>query len=146
MKIDKVTRPSVDTKLSAVTVEAKDKVIFQEMMSEKRDKGQLDKLEEMLSKIDKKGKDLSEKQTIANLLDYKKMVKEFVADAVEYGLKLEKQGGFRRGGRSRVFKLVKKVDEKLLNLTDEIISKEKKGLDILKCVGEIQGMLLNIYA
>lgn len=146
MKIDKVTRPSVDTKVSAVNVEAKDKVIFQEMMSEKRDKGQLDKLEEMLSKIDKKGKDLSEKQTIANLLDYKKMVKEFVADAVEYGLKLEKQGGFRRGGRSRVFKLVKKIDEKLLNLTDEVISKEKKGLDILKCVGEIQGMLINIYA
>ena len=45
-----------------------------------------------------------------------------------------------------MFKIVKVIDEKLLDLTDEIIAKEKKGLDILKCVGEIQGLLVNIYA
>lgn len=146
MKVNKIARPNMEKVAPSGPVEHKDKIIFQEMMNEKRDQNQLSKLEEMLAKIDAQGKSLSEKQTISNLMEYKKMVKDFVGEAVEYGLKLEKQGGFRRGGRSRMFKIVKVIDEKLLDLTDEIIAKEKKGLDILKCVGEIQGLLVNIYA
>lgn len=146
MKINKV-KPSSDTSNSqkASEISAGDSIVFQEMMNQKRDDRKNERFNELLDHIDKQGKKLAEKQTIANLIDYKKMVKEFVSEAVDHGLKLEKQGGFRRGGRSKIFKIVKKIDEKLLDLTDEIIGNEKKGLDILSCVGEVQGLLINIY-
>ncbi|MCT4663291.1 MAG: YaaR family protein [Tissierellales bacterium] len=146
MKIDKIKPSSgVSSNQKAGEIKSGDSVVFQEMMNQKREDRQNERFNELLDHIDKQGKKLAEKQTIANLIDYKKMVKEFVSEAVDHGLKLEKQGGFRRGGRSKIFKIVKKIDEKLLDLTDEILDNEKKGLDVLSCVGEIQGLLINIY-
>lgn len=146
MKINKVNKPSMNGTSKANGPNMSEQVKFQEMMNEKRDKNQSERFTQMLDKVEKQGKKLAEKQTVANLLEYKKMVKEFVNEAVDNGLKLEKQGGFRRGGKSKIFKIIKKIDEKLLEITDEIISTEKKGIDILSSVGEVQGMLVNIYA
>jgi len=146
MKINKVNKPSINGTSKANGPNMSEQVKFQEMMNEKRDKNQSERFTQMLDKVEKQGKKLAEKQTVANLLEYKKMVKEFVNEAVDHGLKLEKQGGFRRGGKSKIFKIIKKIDEKLLEITDEIISTEKKGIDILSSVGEVQGMLVNIYA
>lgn len=146
MKINKVNKPSMNGTSKANGPNMSEQVKFQEMMNEKRDKNQSERFTQMLDKVEKQGKKLAEKQTVANLLEYKKMVKEFVNEAVDHGLKLEKQGGFRRGGKSKIFKIIKKIDEKLLEITDEIISTEKKGIDILSSVGEVQGMLVNIYA
>ncbi len=131
-------KPKFDTSLEETS--------FKELISQKRDQKTVDRLNSMLKGIKDQGKLLSEKRTVDNLMKYKKMVSEFMNEAVEYGLKLDKQGGFRRGGRSRILKIVSKVDEKLLEVTDAVIDDEKKGLNILKLVGEIEGLLLNIYA
>ncbi|MBS7683858.1 YaaR family protein, partial [Vibrio cholerae] len=76
---------------------------------------------------------------------YKKMVKDFMDEAVNNALKLEEQSGFNRRGRTKVYKIVKEVDKKLVELTNTLLDKEKNGLDILQSVGEIQGLLINIY-
>lgn len=146
MKINKINKPEINGTSKASSANMSEQVIFQEMMNEKRNDQQSQRFKQMLDKVEKQGKNLAEKQTVANLLEYKKMVKEFLGEAVDHGLKLEKQGGFRRGGKSKIFKIVKKIDEKLLDLTNEIISTEKKGIDMLSYVGEIQGLLVNIYA
>jgi len=44
-----------------------------------------------------------------------------------------------------VYKLVKEVDTKLVDLTNDILQKEKDSLNLLKRVGEIQGLLINMY-
>ncbi|MES9803355.1 DUF327 family protein, partial [Priestia megaterium] len=41
--------------------------------------------------------------------------------------------------------LVKEVDTKLVDLTNDILQKEKDSLNLLKRVGEIQGLLINMY-
>jgi uncharacterized protein YaaR (DUF327 family) len=40
---------------------------------------------------------------------------------------------------------VKEVDTKLVDLTNDILQKEKNSLNLLKRVGEIQGLLINMY-
>ena len=47
--------------------------------------------------------------------------------------------------RLKVYKLVKEVDTKLVDLTNDILQKEKDSLNLLKRVGEIQGLLINMY-
>ena len=60
-------------------------------------------------------------------------------------LELTEHRGFNQRGSTKVYKLVKEVDKKLIDLTNEVLDKEKKGLDILGLVGEIKGMLINLY-
>lgn len=33
-----------------------------------------------------------------------------------------------------------------MNLTDQLLDQEKDSLDLLKVIGEIKGLLVNIYA
>lgn len=73
------------------------------------------------------------------------MVKGFVEEAVNFGLRIEERRGLSRSTRSKVLRVVSAVDEKLLELTDIIIAQEESKLNILKKVGEIQGLLVNLY-
>ena len=145
MKVNRVERSKVEN-IKQNKTDTYSEVSFKELMSDKRESKAQERLNNMFEDIKEQGKVLSEKKTVDNLMKYKKMVKDFLNEAVEYGLKLEKRGGFRRGGRSRILKLISQVDKKLLEVTDAVINDEKKSLNILKLVGEIEGLLINIYA
>ncbi|WP_062046437.1 YaaR family protein [Bacillus sp. JCM 19034] len=121
-------------------------VSFKEVIGKQRNEKAYEKLSAFMQKIDDQGKVLAEKRTVDELRKYKKLVKEFMEDAVEFGLSLEERRGFNRRGRTKIYKIVKEVDRKLLDLTDTVLNKQKKGLEILNMVGEIKGLLVNIYA
>ncbi|GAE30784.1 YaaR family protein [Halalkalibacter hemicellulosilyticus] len=121
-------------------------VSFKEVIGKQRNEKAYARLSALMQKIDDQGKVLSETRTVDELRKYKKLVKEFMEDAVEFGLSLEERRGFNRRGRTKIYKIVKEVDRKLLDLTDAVLDKQKKGLDILNMVGEIKGLLVNIYA
>ena len=120
-------------------------VSFTEVMGKKREEVLYAKMTKMMQDIEDQGKILSTSQTVEDLKKYKKLVKEFLDDAVNNGLKLEEQRGFNRRGRTKVYKIVKEVDSKLIDLTNAVLDKEKNGLKILNMVGEIQGLIINMY-
>ncbi|OAH54602.1 hypothetical protein AWH48_08400 [Domibacillus aminovorans] len=124
---------------------AKASVSFTDVISNKRQNVALEKMTGMMKEIETQGEKLAEHRTIDDLRKYKKMVKEFMEEAVNSGLQLEEQRGFNRRGRTKVYKIVKEVDSRLTQLANEVINKEKSHLDILGKVGEIQGLLINIY-
>jgi uncharacterized protein len=120
-------------------------ISFTEVMGSKRQNLVYEKMTQMVRDIEDQGKVLAESRTIDDLKKYKKLVKQFMDDAVKNGLELEDQRGFNRRGRTKVYKIVKEVDKKLIDLTNAVLEKEKNGLNILSLVGEIKGMLVNIY-
>lgn len=124
---------------------AKASVAFTDVIASKRQNAALDKMNGMMKDIETQGEKLAEHRTIDDLRKYKKMVKEFMEEAVNSGLQLEEQRGFNRRGRTKVYKIVKEVDSRLTQLANDVINKEKSQLDILGKVGEIQGLLINIY-
>ena len=124
----------------------KDSISFMSVMGQKRDEVQVEKMNKMLQDIDKQGRKLSESQTVENLRKYKKLVKQFLEDAVQNGLELSEERGFNSRGSIKVYRLVKEVDKKLIDLTNEVLAKEKEGLHTLSLIGEIKGMLVNIYS
>ena len=145
MDVQKVGRASLNrTTQQNSGTEAK--VSFQEVMQKGKDNHAYERLNNLMMKIDDQGKTLSESRTVEELRKYKQLVKEFMDDAVKLGLSLEERKGFNRRGRTKVYKIVREVDQKLLNLTDAVLKQEKKGLDILNMVGEIKGLLINVYA
>ena len=120
-------------------------ISFTEVMGKKREEVLYAKMTKMMQDIEDQGKILSKSQTVEDLKKYKKLVKEFMEDAVNNGLKLEEQRGFNRRGRTKVYKIVKEVDNKLIDLTNAVLDKEKNGLNILNLVGEIKGLIINMY-
>ena len=114
-------------------------------MGKKRNETTYDRLTKKVAEIETQGKKLADTHSVENLRKYKKMVKDFMEDAIKNGLELTEHRGFNQRGSTKVYKLVKEVDKKLIDLTNEVLDKEKKGLGILDLVGEIKGMLINLY-
>ena len=120
-------------------------ISFQEVIGKQRQNALYDKMTQWVKDIEDQGKVLSENRTVDNLRKYKKMVKDFMDEAVANGLQLEEQRGFNRRGRTKIYKIVKEVDKALIDLTNITLDKERSTLDILAKCGEIKGLLVNVY-
>lgn len=122
------------------------RVLFREILDDANDderRRQL--LQSLLDDVDNKGRELVENRTVESLFTYKQMVKSFIEEAVDYGLKLAEKRGYGRAGRNKILRSVENIDEKLLQLTDLVLQKETKHINILGKVGEIKGLLVNLY-
>lgn len=56
-----------------------------------------------------------------------------------------KESLFGKKGRHKIFGIVKKIDEKMDLLTQEIIKKEADNIKVLSYVGEIKGLLIDLF-
>jgi uncharacterized protein YaaR (DUF327 family) len=112
------------------------------MMSRSQSKLQL---EALMSHLERQGQVLIQSRTIEHLRDYKKVVEEFVREAVSSGLQLSEKQSYHPNGHMKTHQIVEKVDEKLLELHDEVMNKEESGLEVLRLVGEVKGLLINLY-
>lgn len=144
MDVQKIGKTDLNTIKSKKSGPA-ESISFQEVMGKNRQEMVHEKLTKLVREIEDQGKVLSESRTVDELRKYKKMVKEFMDEAVQNGLQLEERRGFNRRGRTKIYKIVREVDKKLVDLTNAVLDKEKKSLDILSMVGEIKGLLINIY-
>lgn len=120
------------------------RVRFTEVLAEKDYDSQKRALEQALADIDKKGKAFVEERTVENLYAYKEMIREFIEEVLEKGLELKERRGFSRTGRTKVLRTVSEIDKKLIDLTNIILRREKRELNLLKRVGEIQGLLVDL--
>jgi uncharacterized protein len=123
-----------------------EKTSFSEVMAKGREEKTIDRLRELVSKIEDQGAILAESRTVEDLRKYKQLVKDFMDDAIKSGLQLEDRRGFSRRGKSKIYKIVEQVDTKIIELTDAVLVQQKSSLEILDLVGEIKGLLVNVYA
>lgn len=144
MKVNRVT--GAQSKLKKTNkVQTNSGISFSQMLGDKEDDNTREELYERMEDIKNKGRELGDRKTVELLIEYKKMIKGFVEDAVEFGLRVEERRGLSRRGRSKVLKVVSTIDEKLLDLTNEILNKEKKQIKVLEKIGQIQGLLINLF-
>lgn len=144
MEVQRVTKASV-SRLGYKEPAAKDSISFDSVMDKKQSDMTLDSLNKKMREIESHGEKLIQSQTIDNLRKYKKLVKDFLNDAVKNGMQLKEERGFNQYGSSKVYKLVKQVDKKLNDITDTVLDQGNKGLDLLGLVGEVKGLLINLY-
>lgn len=118
---------------------------FANVMRNSQAKLQLDSLNQLMDRIDLQGQRLARQRTIENLIDYKNSVKQFVSESLSYGLQLSEKQSFHPNGGMKSHQLVEVIDEKLLAINDEVLDNEKEGIDVLQLVGEVKGLLVNLY-
>lgn len=144
MEVNKISRAGLE-QVKGKQTGTTEKVSFSAIMSRQRDQLTYERLTQLMQKIEDQGKVLAESRTVEELRKYKALVKEFMDEAVQNGLSLEERRGFNRRGRTKIYKIVTEVDKKLLELTDAVLKQEEQGLKILDLVGEIKGLLVNLY-
>ncbi|MBO8172653.1 MAG: YaaR family protein [Bacillaceae bacterium] len=147
MKIGKTNQPHFDRMAQAGRQNriSSEKASFAEFLKGQNGRMDQEHLTRLLQEIELQGQRLARSRTLRDLYQYKSLVKRFVEEAVKYGVAVDERKGNGRRGRSRVYRVIKQVDQKLLELTDAILEKEQSGIEILDRIGEIRGMLINLY-
>ncbi|MCR4435010.1 MAG: YaaR family protein [Clostridiales bacterium] len=103
-----------------------------------------EKASELVDLISRQGEKLSKKMDIRELKLYKSLIAEFLGLAVGNSYKFSKQNFLDRRGRHRVYAIIKKINEQLDLLTQDVLSEEKDNIGILKRLDDIRGLILDL--
>ena len=91
------------------------------------------------------GDKLAKHRDIKDMKKYRGLVKEFMNEIVNRSHAFSRENFLDKRGRHRVYGIVRLVDEKLDELAQELVKDEKDNLGILNMIGEIRGLLLDIF-
>lgn len=101
-------------------------------------------LKEMAKQIEKQGEKLAKHVDIAELKVYKRMIQEFLNEAVRASTRFSKESFLDRRGRHRVYAVIRSINENLEKLTEEVLKSERNHLEILGRIEDIRGLILDL--
>lgn len=145
MKINQDIRLGIDNKRPDPKGTNSSHLKFNEIIHKQDEKLKLEQLNKLLSEIDTAGDRLSRSRTFKDLAKYKNLVKRFIQETVDFGMNLKQSHTWNQFGEGRKLSIVEQIDKHLVELTEDYIKKGKSSIDILGKVGEIKGLILNIY-
>lgn len=104
-----------------------------------------ERMTSLLTAIDDHGKRLGEVPTYSELRKYREVVRQFIGEAVGRMYTLQSQQGWDRSGRQKVYTIIKKVDETLESLSEDVRQGQERQLDIMAKHDSVRGMLVDLY-
>ena len=107
--------------------------------------GLKERLSAMMEEITRQGDRISKKMDVRDMKRYRSMIKDFMNEIVSRSHNFSRENFLDRRGRHRVYGIIRLVDENLDNLAQELMKDEKDHLKILSMIGEIRGLLLDIF-
>ncbi|MDQ0430690.1 uncharacterized protein YaaR (DUF327 family) [Planomicrobium stackebrandtii] len=119
--------------------------IFSNAMKKSQSKLQNDSLNQLMGRVDEQGQKLSNQRTLENVLNYKHAVKQFVGESIRFGLLLSDEQSQHPAGGMKSQQIIKVIDKKMIEIQDEVLNNEEEGIGTLDLVGEIKGLLINLY-
>lgn len=102
-------------------------------------------LNALMEQIDAEGKKLAKKRDLKDMKHYRGLVKEFLNEIVTRSHEFTRENFLDKRGRHRIYGIIRLVDENLDSLAQELVNDEKDNIDILNKIGEIQGLLIDIF-
>lgn len=103
------------------------------------------RLTAMMEEITRQGDRISKKMDIRDMRKYRTLIKSFMNEVVTRSHKFSRENFLDRRGRHRVYGIIKQVDDTLDELARELVKDEKDHIAILNMIGEIRGLLLDIF-
>ncbi|WP_077623876.1 YaaR family protein [Sediminibacillus massiliensis] len=145
MKITQEMRSTPDISKQNVTKLRSNPNQFSSMVEEQSRQLKEQELDKLIKNLTEQGERLAKARSFQDLAKYKRMVKDFVKETIQYGMELNHSHSWSRGGNSRKLTTVDMIDDKLVELTETVIDQEKKSIHVLGMIGEIKGLLVNLY-
>ena len=104
-----------------------------------------ERLNTLLNDITTQGERIAQHMDIRDMKKYRGLVKDFLNEVVNRSHKFSRENFLDRRGRHRVYGIIRLIDENLDELAGELVKDEKDHLSILEKIGEIQGLILDIF-
>ena len=104
-----------------------------------------DRLTSMMEQITMQGNKLAKHRDVKDMKRYRGLIKEFMNDVVTHSHEFSRENFLDRRGRHRVYGIIRLVDETLDELAKELVKDEQDNIAILGKIGEIRGLLLDIF-
>ncbi|MDE5891951.1 MAG: YaaR family protein [Acetatifactor sp.] len=104
-----------------------------------------ERLSSLMGQITAEGEKLAKRKDLRDMKHYRGLVKEFMNEIVSRSHSFSRENFLDRKGRHRVYGIVRLVDQTLDDLAQELMKDEKDNLAILSKIGEIRGLLLDIF-
>ena len=99
----------------------------------------------MMEQITMQGDKLAKKRDIKDMKRYRGLIKEFLNEIVGRSHEFSRENFLDRRGRHRVYGIIRLIDQTLDDLAQELVKDEKDNITILAKIGEIRGLLLDIF-
>ncbi len=103
-----------------------------------------EKLTSMLKDISVQGNLIARHMDISEMKKYRMQIKDFLNEIVNRSHKFSRENFLDRKGRHRVYGIIRLIDANLDELAKLLMEDEKKHIDILDKIGEIEGLLIDI--
>lgn len=104
-----------------------------------------EELESFLGKLDAQAELIVKSRRLEEVARYRDLVSQFVGALVSRAYAAEEHAGFDRRGRHRLFVLVRRIDEELEKLVRLVLDRQAGSIDILAKLGEIRGLVVDLY-
>ena len=102
-------------------------------------------LMQMMEEITRQGDKLAKHRDIKDMKRYRTLIKNFLNEIVNRSHAFSRENFLDRKGRHRVYGIIRLIDKNLDDLAQELVKDEKDNLAILSKIGEIRGLLLDIF-
>lgn len=102
-------------------------------------------LTHMMEEITMQGDKLAKHRDIKDMKRYRTLVKNFLNEIVNRSHAFARENFLDRKGRHRVYGIIRLIDKNLDELAQELVKDEQDNLEILNKIGEIRGLLLDIF-
>jgi uncharacterized protein YaaR (DUF327 family) len=145
VKINQDLRVGIDNRRKDNLSNGPQSAKFGQMITKHEQRMQTDTVTRLLGDISSAGDRLARSRNLRDMAKYKMLIRKFLQEAVDFGMGLKQSHTWNRFGEGRKLKIVETIDEKLIELAEEILNHEKSSIDLLDKIGEIKGLLINLY-
>lgn len=117
---------------------------FNQIMSQTR-KLQGQELQEFLTRLENKGRQLAESFSLRDLSDFKDMVKSFLRSTFGQSRRVSEESFWDFQGRPKVLSRINDIDKALEELGQKVLDTQAKPLEILNQIDEIRGLIIDLF-
>jgi uncharacterized protein YaaR (DUF327 family) len=102
-------------------------------------------IKELTDKIFEQGEIVAKKVDVHELQKYREMITQLLNETVSNAYAFSKTDKYDPRGRHKVFAMIKKVNDRLDQLTAEVLKKESDNIRMLDIVDDVRGLLVDIF-
>lgn len=100
---------------------------------------------QLMGEINEQGKKIAKRKDVRDMKKYRGLIKEFMNEIVNRSHSFERENFLDRKGRHRVYGIIRLIDQNLDELAQELVKEEQDNIAILAKIGEIEGLILDIF-
>ena len=102
-------------------------------------------VQDLQDRIFKQGEKLKQRADLKAVMEYRALIGELLEEAASNAFEGQKAQALDTKGRHKTHFVIRSVNEKLEELTREILSDQQDNIRILQMVDDIRGLLVDLF-